>query len=640
VLRGLRRLAGLAGSAALAGLMLADCAPGLVPAPEPAHVPGQPPAPATALPPAAVQPEAASGREGKPGWQFDRAAVAAAHPLAAEAGWRVLRAGGNALDAAIAAQMVLALVEPQSSGIGGGAFLLHWDGREVAAWDGRETAPAAADERLFLQPDGRALMRAQASVGGLAVGVPGVVRMLEAAHRVHGRLPWATLFEPAIVLAERGFPVSPRLHALLAGLTRDPALAADAQTRAYFFAADGRPHPVGHLLKNPALAAVLRAIAARGSAALHEGPIAADIVARVRGHAARRGRLTATDLAGYAARRREAVCTDWGTDRGPLHRVCGFPPPSSGHLTVMQILGLLEVQRERAGGSAAEQGPPLSDGVPAPETLHRYAEASRLAFADRDQYIADPDFTPAPGGHWAALLDRGYLAERAALIGPRRSTGAATPGRPGRASNGTAWAPMPAQPEGGTSHISVVDGYGHAVALTTSIEAAFGARLMSDGGTGLAGGFLLNNQLTDFSFAPADAAGRPIANRVQPGKRPRSSMSPTFVFDARDGRLLMVLGSPGGAAIIHYTAKMLLGTLRWGLDAQRAADLPNFAAFNGPQTLLEAGRFPSATAAALRALGHTVVESELTSGVHALQRAGSGWHGAADARREGVVVGE
>jgi len=575
---------------------------------------------------AATQPEGASGWQTKPGWLFPRAAVAAAHPLAAEAGADVLRAGGNAMDAAVAVQMVLALVEPQSSGIGGGALLLHWDGREVAAWDGRETAPAAADERLFLQADGRPMPFLAALVGGRSVGVPGAVRMLEAAHRVHGRLPWARLFEPAIALAERGFRISPRLHRAIASTA---SLSADPLARAYFYGEDGRPLPVGHLLRNPALAAVLRALAERGSAALHEGPVAADLVARVRGHASA-GRLTLADLAGYAPVRRSALCSDW-----QAWRVCGFPPPSSGQLTIMQMLGLLgrlpPVVALAAGRAA---GPGV---VPGADWLHAYTEAARLAYADRDRYIADPAFTPAPGGDWRTLLDPAYLAGRAAGIG-ERSIGRAAAGEPGALP--VAWAPMPTQPEDGTSHVSIVDAGGQAVSLTTSVESAFGARLMSDGGTGLAGGFPLNNQLTDFSFVPADAAGRPVANRVQPGKRPRSSMAPTFVFDAADGRLQMVIGSPGGASIIHYTAKTLLGTLAWRLDAQRAIDLPNFGAFNTPATMLEAGRFPPATAAALRARGHVVNEVEMTSGVHALRRTPRGWSGGADARREGVVAGD
>ncbi len=579
-----------------------------------------PPRPAAETPPAL--PEVASGLAPKSGWTVRRQAVAAANPLAAEAGHRMLRAGGSAIDAAVAAQMVLTLVEPQSSGIGGGAFLLHWDGRAVQAWDGRETAPAEADERLFLQPDGRPLSMMQAVVGGRAVGVPGVVRMLEAAHRAHGRLPWAQLLQPAIELAEAGFAISPRLHTQLLS---DPALRQDPLAAAHFYRADGQPHPVGHMLRNPALAAVLRALAAQGSAALHQGPVAADIVARVRGHASNPGRLSGADLAGYQPRLREALCTDWGA----RWRVCGMPPPSSGHLAVMQILGLLE--------RTAPVAKPPQAGVPGADWLHAYTEAARLAFADRAQYVADPDYTAAPGGRWASLLDDAYLRQRAALIGPR-SLGTATPGRP--AGTPLAWAPQPAQPEGGTSHLSIVDGDGRAVAMTTSIEAQFGARLMSDGGTGLAGGFLLNNQLTDFSFTPADAQGRPVANRVQPGKRPRSSMSPTLVFDRASGDLQMVLGSPGGAAIIHFTAKTLIASLDWGLDVQQAIALPNFGSFNGPATVLERGRFDEATRQALAARGHQVVEADLPSGLQALQRTPTGWFGGADPRREGVVRGD
>ncbi len=595
--------------ALLAALLLSACAS---PPPPPAA------ASAATLP---VMPEGASGFTTKPGWSMSRFAVAAANPLATAAGFEVLQAGGTAVDAAVAVQMVLTLVEPQSSGIGGGAFLMHWDGRSVQAWDGRETAPAAADEGLFLDADGKPMRFQQAVVGGRSVGVPGAVRMLEDAHRQHGRLPWARLLQPAITLAEDGFEMSPRLHIQLQG---DSALRADAQARAYFYQADGQPQAVGHRLRNPALAAVLRRIAVEGSAGLHQGPVAADIVRRVRGHASNPGRLSEADLAGYTALQRAPICTDWWV----IYRVCGMPPPSSGHITLMQILGLLA----QLPASAA----PLRDGVPGADWLHRYAEASRLAFADRALYLADPAFVSPPGGAWTRLLDDAYLRQRAALIG-ERSMGTARAGTPGAQATGLA--PQPEQPEYGTSHISIVDGEGHALAMTTTIEAVFGARLMADGGSGLAGGFLLNNQLTDFSLAPADAQGRPIANRVQPGKRPRSSMSPTLVFDSRDGRLLMTLGSPGGPAIIHFTAKTLLGTLAWGLDAQRAIDLPNFANFNGP-TLLEAGRFPVVTVAALKARGHNVVEADLTSGLQALQRTAGGWFGGADPRREGVVMGQ
>ena len=567
-------------------------------------------------------PEGASGYTVKPGWSAQLFAVAAANPLATDAGFQVLKAGGTAVDAAVAVQMVLALVEPQSSGIGGGAFLLHWDGQALAAWDGRETAPAAADERLFLGADGRPAPFAQAMLGGRPVGVPGAVRLLEAAHRAQGRLPWATLMQPAIDLAEQGFAISARLHTLLSGNTglRDDPLAA-----AYFYRPDGQPHPVGHRLRNPALAQVLRRIASDGSAALHTGAVAADIARRVQGDARHPGRLSEADLAAYTVQLRVPICTDWKA----RYRVCGMPPPSSGHLAVMQILGILE----RLPAVAQ----PLVNGQPVPDWLHAYTEAARLAFADRAQYVADPDFVPAPTGGWGSLLEDAYLHRRAALVGAR-SMGRAEAGQPG--ATRSAWAPQADQPEYGTSHISIVDGEGRALAMTTTIEAVFGAHLMSDGGSGLPGGFLLNNQLTDFALSPTDDQGRPVANRLQPGKRPRSSMSPTLVFDRRDGRLLMTLGSPGGPAIIHFVAKTLVGSLDWGLNPQQAIDLPNFGSFNGP-TLLETGRFDAATVAALKARGHVVVETDLTSGLQAIGRAaGGGWFGGADPRREGVVRGQ
>ena len=572
--------------------------------------------PATAL----VLPEGASGWTAKPEVAARNFMVATANPLATDVGHGVLQAGGSAVDAAIAVQMVLTLVEPQSSGIGGGAFLLHWDGQAVQAWDGRETAPAAAHERLFIGADGKPVPFAQAVLGGRAVATPGVVRMLEQAHRQHGRLPWGSLFAPAIELALGGFPVSPRLHALLKS---DRVLRQDRAARAYFYGADAKPWPVGHVLRNPALAAVLTAIAMRGSAALHEGSIAADLVARVRGHAVA-GRMTEADLAGYRPKLREPICTDWLT----VWRVCGFPPPSSGHLAVMQILGLLERQPRLAQ--------PLQGGVPSADWLHLYTEASRLAYADRALYVADPDFVAAPAGRWTSLLDADYLDQRAALIGAQ-SMKEAQPGTPAGAR--TTAAPMPAQAEHGTSHISVVDARGHAVAMTTTIEDTFGARLMADGGTGLAGGYLLNNQMTDFSTTPSDAQGRAVANRVQPVKRPRSSMSPTLVFDKRDGRLVMTLGSPGGPAIIHFTAKALIGTLQWGLTPQQAIDLPNFGSFNGP-TVLERGLFSAATLSALRARGHDVDERDLTSGLQSITRTAKGWVGAADPRREGSARGD
>lgn len=562
-----------------------------------------------------IAPEAASGWSAKPGWHATRQMVVAAHPLAADAGLGMLRAGGSALDAAIAAQLVLGVVEPQSSGIGGGALLMHWDGRAVRAWDGRETAPAAAHERHFVGADGKPAAYADAVFGGRAVGVPGALRMLEDAHRRHGVLPWARLFEPAIRAAAEGFPMGARLHGQLAG---DPLLRRDAAARAFFYRDDGTPHPVGHRVRNPALAAVLRSLAQGGSAALHEGQIAADLVARVRGHAMP-GPMTAADLAGYRALEREPMCQRWRR-----WRVCGFPPPSSGHIALMQILGTLD---------ALPKPPQAFDA----DGLHAFVEASRLAFADRALHVADPAFVPPPAGGWVALLAPDYLAKRAARIGPQRM-----PQAPAGEGVVTALAPMPAQPEHGTSHIGTVDAQGRAVALTTTIEAQFGARILADGGSGLPGGYLLNNQMTDFALAPADAQGRPVANRVQGGKRPRSSMSPTLVFDAASGELVATLGSPGGAAIIHYTAKAMLGMFGAGLDAQRAIDLPNVAHAGtgaGP-VLLERGRFDAATIAALRERGHTVQEAELTSGLHVIQRTPRGWHGGADARREGAAAGD
>ena len=576
-------------------------------------------------------PEGASGVTAKPGWAFTRYAVAAAHPLAARAGVEMLEAGGTAMDAAVAVQMVLALVEPQSSGIGGGAFMLHWDGAQVQAWDGRETAPAAAGEDLFLRSDGKPMALREAIASGRAVGVPGAVRMLEDAHRVHGRLPWSRLLQPAIALAEQGFAVSSRLHAMLS-TERD--LQSDAQAARYFYTADGAAHPVphavGHVLRNPALAAVLRAIAANGSAALHDGPIAQDIVRRVLAHAASAGTVSAADLANYRAVQRTPICTSWAT-----WRVCGMPPPSSGHIAVMQILAIFD----DAANPRTTLLDPLTHEMTHVDGLHRYTEASRLAFADRDLYVADPDFTAPPAARWTSLLDATYLHERAALIGAH-SMQTAAPGRPPQAV--ATYAPQLQQHEHGTSHVSIVDAQGHAVALTTSIEAAWGSRLMSDGGTGLAGGFLLNNELTDFSFAPRDAQGRPVANRVQGGKRPRSSMSPTLVFerlpDGTQGRLVMTLGSAGGPLIIHAVAKTLIASLREGLDVQSALALPQAVSLNGP-TLLERGRFDNATIAALQARGHSVVQFDLTAGTQAIARTPTGWFGGADPRREGVVMG-
>ena len=575
-----------------------------------------------------AQPEGASGYTEKPGWATTQFAVAAANPLATDAGYQVLKAGGSAVDAAIAVQMVLTLVEPQSSGIGGGAFLLHSDGQAIEAYDGRETAPAAADEKLFLDANGKPMAFHDGVVGGRSVGVPGTLRMLEMAHRAHGKMPWATLFQPAIVLAEKGFKVSPRLHTLLSNekyLPKDPVAAA------YFYDASGKPWPVGHVLKNPELAAVLRNIAAQGSAALYEGPLAQAIVDKVRKHPSNPGQLSLADLAGYQAKKREALCHDYRA-REHDYRLCGFPPPSSGAIAIGQILGILNQTQ------AATL--PLDQGLPSHQWLHLYTEASRLAFADRALYVADPDFVQPPGGSWMSLLDPAYLAERAALIGAQ-SMKVAQPGTPGPLK--TSQAPMPDQPEYGTSHISIVDAQGNALAMTTTIEDAFGSRQMVTTNAARSGGFLLNNELTDFSFAPTDAQGASIANRVQPGKRPRSSMAPTLVLDKASGQVLMSAGSPGGALIIHYTAKTLYGVTQWGLTPQQAIDLPNFGSLNGP-SLLEEKRFPPATVEQLRTRGAEVREMNMTSGLQAITRNPAPgklqWLGGADPRREGVVMGD
>ena len=577
-------------------------------------------------PPAApITPEGGSGWTDKPGWATEKFAVAAANPLATDAGYQVLKAGGNAIDAAVAVQMVLSLVEPQSSGIGGGAFLLHSSGRELVAWDGRETAPAAATEKLFIGADGKPMPFYDGVVGGRSVGVPGTVRMLEQAHRAHGRLPWAQLIQPAIQLAEQGFQVSPRLNTMLANekhLMKDPVAAK------YFYDAGGKPWPVGHVLKNPELAEVLKSIAARGSAALLQGPVAQAIVDKVTRHA-NPGQMTLADLAGYQPKRRAPLCHDLAA-AGKTVEVCGFPPPSSGAIAVGQILGILA----QTPGAAMK---PDAAGLPTADWLHYYTEAARLAFADRAQYVADPDFVQPPAGSWMSLLDPAYLKSRAALIGAQ-SLKVAQPGQPGALKIG--FAPMPEQPEYGTSHISIVDAHGNALAMTTTIEDAFGARQMVKG-------FLLNNELTDFSFAPTGADGQPIANRVQPGKRPRSSMAPTLVFeknaDGSRGPLLMSGGSPGGALIIHYTAKTLHGVLNWGLTPQQAINLPNFGSTNGP-SLLEEKKFPPATVEALRTRGAEVREMNMTSGLQAITRANVHgkpmWLGGADPRREGVVLGD
>jgi gamma-glutamyltranspeptidase / glutathione hydrolase len=571
---------------------------------------------AQAVPPSAppmsrAVPEASSVWTDKVAVRSRHFMVATANPLATEAGYEILREGGNAADAAVAAQLVLGLVEPQSSGLGGGAFLLYRDAKEgrLVAYDGRETAPAAARPDRFLDADGRPLAFYDAVIGGRSVGVPGTMRLLETVHRRHGRLPWKRLFEPAIALAERGFAISPRLHALLAAEKHW----VQPRARAYFLTADGAPRPVGALLKNPAYAHTLRTLAARGADALYTGPIADDIV-RTADHApAHPGDLTTRDLAGYRVVAREPVC---GGYRG--YRVCGVPPPSSGGIAVAQILGMLEPYDV------------ASMGVESFWSVHFITEAERLAFADRDAWIADPAYVSPPPG----LLGARYLHRRSMLISALSSIGHALPGDPRRAIARPAeigWGIGAAAEFPSTSQLSIVDREGNAVSMTTTIEDAFGSRLMTEGG------FLLNNELTDFSFAPV-VDGKPVANRVEAGKRPRSSMSPTIVFD-HHGRLFAVLGSAGGSLIINDVAKTLIGIIDWHLDPQAAIALPNFGSRNGP-TELEKDTSVVALEPRLRAMGHPTRIIVDPSGLQAIVHTATGWIGGADPRREGVVKGE
>ncbi len=558
----------------------------------------------------AVAPEIASGTKAREAVAASRRMVAAANPLAAEAGLAVLRAGGTAADALVAVQTVLGLVEPQSSGIGGGAFLVWYDAASgtVTTFDGRETAPETATETLFLTPDGTPMGFFEAVVGGRSVGVPGVVRLMETVHGRYGRKDWAGLFEPAATLAEQGFAVSPRLEALIA----DDAdrLAGQASTRAYFFHDDGAPLKAGDRLANPAYARTLRQIGREGADAFYEGAIAEAIVAAVTGHGDNPGALSRADLAAYRTKERAPVCVSYRS-----HEVCGMGPPSSGALAIGQILGLLE------GFNLPALGPE------APESWRLIGDATRLAFADRGRYVADSDFTRIPEG----LLDRAYLAARAALL--RRPTALPTsdvaPGEP-------PWKKAALRLDGvtpempSTSHFVIVDDDGNIASMTSSIENAFGARLMVEG-------FLLNNQLTDFSFAPR-RDGAAVANRPQGGKRPRSSMSPTIVL--RDGRPLYALGSPGGSNIIAYVAKTLVALIDWEMDMQEAVALPHLTNRFGTYHI-EAGTAAEELAGPLEALGYTVEIRALNSGLHGIAFNEDGTLvGGADPRREGVAVGD
>ncbi|WP_054811502.1 gamma-glutamyltransferase family protein [Nocardia arizonensis] len=587
----------------------------------------------------AVNPEIASGyRAGMTPVRTATYAVSTANPISTKVACEILRDGGTAADALVAAQMVLGLVEPQASGIGGGAFLLYYDAgeRSVDAYDGRETAPAAATENYlrWISDDNRTEPRPNPRASGRSIGVPGVLRLLEQAHAEHGRLGWRELFDPAIELAERGFPISARLAGQIAESAGD--LAVDESARAYFLEPDRSPKPADTVLNNPALAKTMSAIASEGPRAFYTGAVAQDIVAAAGSTAGGRtpAQLSTTDLADYRAEKRTALCTDY---RG--REICGMPAPSSGGVTVAATLGILE------NFDLASLKPDRLDrdgGVPRPEAVHLISEAERLAYADRNKYVADTDFVPLPGNSPNALTDRNYLRQRAGLIDPGHSMGTAQPGDLGPVPLGTG----PQPPEHGTSHISVVDRYGNAAAMTTTVESAFGSFHMVDG-------FVLNNQLTDFSADPVGSDGVPVANRLQPNKRPRSSMSPTLVFDrAPDGSrgdLGYVTGSPGGSVIIQFVVKTLVAMIDWGLDPQRAVSAVSFGAGNSPTTGV-GGEHPAVDATdngdhdplvrRLRELGHQVSVAPQSSGLSALHRDGPGWIGGADPRREGAVLGD
>ncbi|MBL1080120.1 gamma-glutamyltransferase family protein [Nocardia sp. 2] len=594
------------------------------------------------------RPEIATGyRTGMTPVRTKSFAVSTANPLATEQACRVLSAGGTAADALIVAQTVLGLVEPQASGIGGGAFLLYYDKSTgtIDAYDGRETAPSAATQNYLRwtsdtdhttpQPNTRA--------SGRSVGVPGVLRLLELAHRDHGRQDWWDLFHPAIDLADRGFPISARLAAQISASATD--LARDDDARGYFLQDDGTAKPVGTLLTNPALAKTLNAIAAAGADAFYTGANAADIVDAVATNSSGRtpGLLSTTDLNSYQAKKREVLCVPYRT-----HEICGMPAPSSGGTTVAATLGILsqfDLAALQPTGTQGDTDSARNGGTPTAEAIHLISEAERLAYADRDKYLADPEYVPLPGNSPHTLLDPRYLAQRAQLINPHHSLGTAPPGDFGPSPLGTG----PQLPEHGTTHISIVDKYGNAASMTSSVESAFGSFHFVNG-------FLLNNQLTDFAPEPADSTGAPIANRIEPGKRPRSSMAPTLVFDRvadgdgfRRDQLRAVTGSPGGSVIIQYVVKTLVALLDWGLNPQQAVSLVTFGAGNSHTTNI-GGEAPAINTRdngahdplirQLRQAGHQLALTPQSSGASAIMRDQHGWIGGADPRREGAVLGD
>lgn len=562
---------------------------------------------------ALVEPEAATGIAEKALVTTRRHMVAAANPYAVDAGVEMLRAGGSATDAAIATQLVLGLVEPQSSGLGGGGFTLHFDARSgaVTTLDGRETAPLSARADRFMH-NGQPIPFRDAVASGASVGTPGLVALLAEMHRRHGKLPWGRLFEPAIRLSLDGFTVTERLNRLLAwvGPERMSPVA-----RAYFFGGDGRPVAVGSTLRNIDYATTLRAIADRGAQAIYHGELQQAIVRAVGEDPRGPGDLSGDDFAAYEVVERKPLC-----ERYRMWRVCGMGAPSSGGLIVAQVLKLIEPLTSPEW-LATEPLTALPLG-----SMHLLAEAQKLAYADRDRYVADPAFVTVPDG----LLDETYLSARRRLIAHDRAMAAPAAGvpRPPRESVGT----DATIERGGTTHISVVDDDGNAISMTTSIEGAFGSGLM-------VGGFLLNNELTDFSFLPTDASGRPIANRIEPGKRPRSSMAPTIVLDETGTSLVAVLGSPGGSKIPFYVIKTLVALLDRGADAKSAAAMANFGG-RGDTLEIEAGSTALAFAPALQKKGHQILLGDLNSGVHVIVRKNGQLEGSADPRREGTAAGD
>ena len=557
------------------------------------------------------QPEEGSGWRDKTSVAGGTFMVAAANPLAVEAGYNVLKAGGTAVDAMIAVQLMLNLAEPQSSGIGGGAFLLYWDAssRTLTTLDGRETAPAKARPERFLEPDGKRMKFVKAVTGGQSVGVPGTLKLMEVAHKLWGRKPWGELFRPAIEAAEKGFAVSMRLaDSLAAAEKRKRGVGAFPAARAYFYDADGTPLGEGALLKNPEFAETLRVIAKDGADAFYTGPIANDIVDAVNETSIIPNNITLDDLRNYRVKVRPPVCATYR-----VYEVCGMGPPTSGGLTVGQILGILGQFDVRSMGWSAE-------------FVHLYSEAAKLAYADRALYMADSDFVPVPA---RGLLDPAYLAARAKLIDLTKSNGKAKAGSP-PGKRALLMSPGANPSRAGTSHMVIRDADGNALSMTTTIETGFGSRVMVRG-------FLLNNELTDFDFQP-EKDGRLVANRVEGGKRPRSSMSPTIVLAGGVPRLL--IGSPGGSRIINYVAKSIIAILDWGMDPQDAIATGHFLHRNGKTLDLEAGTRAAGFREALQAKGHTVKVRDLNSGLHAILIEDGRLIGAADPRREGIAMGD